>query len=683
MFPHFLKYYDNRSPVEQIRARNTFLLNLLVLFAVILYIINHIIIASPIILVYIAAGFFLVCLVPLYMLSRGWLIPAINLLLFMGTLRIIQFILDSSHPYLMVISGMLVFFVAGLMVIRRYQLAVLMTVAALSLPAKLFLFYQQNQQMPERFIAMIFLYYLSLSVILIARYVTEQETESLTRFRSNEGLIQKMFNTTPDAIRLIDLDYNIILSNRQYRMLNNSVEKIDNATCGSGNNLDHTCTVRRIAAGNDIVEKQIIAHTEAGKCHLNLTALPIRDERGKVSSVLEVFRDITDHIEQTRKLKQLKEAAETANQAKSAFLARMSHELRTPLNAIIGFSSLLESDEKDPERQENLRHIKAAGKNLLALISDILDLSRIEAGTIVLEKENFSPRGIVEELNSIFSLQANNKNLVFETDVYEDVPKELFGDPRRLEQVISNLLGNAIKFTREGSVTLTVTSGKQEDARHYLSFSVQDTGIGIEEENLERIFQSFYQEEKYLSRREGGSGLGLAIIHDIIRMMEGTIEVFSSKGKGSTFRVVLPFEYPVDDRPEREGTLENNKRMLVKNPSILLAEDDSANQQLLARIADRQSWRLEITDNGREAVNLASEREYDLLLMDIQLPGMDGIEAIRQIRSKGNSVPIIAITAFALKKETDKMISAGADSHLSKPFTMNQLLDKIYSILTD
>jgi PAS domain S-box-containing protein len=391
-------------------------------------------------------------------------------------------------------------------------------------------------------------------------------------------------------------------------------------------------------------------------------------------SLFGVFQDITDRVE-------LLEAAEAASRAKSDFLANMSHELRTPLNSIIGFTHVLVRDEKlEAEQRQQLTRIEEAGRGLLTVVNDVLDFSKIEAEGVKLSPRPFSPVRLIENLVALAHPQATDKALSLVVDYPSDRQTWVEGDVDRLRQVLSNLLSNAIKFTARGEVRLAVQIRRRGDQAH-LAVQVSDTGIGIAPEQIDTLFKRFAQADGSISRRYGGTGLGLAISKRLVEAMDGTIEVWSEVGHGSTFeiRLVLPAVEPAvrgEDADSPAPAVADAARLPASSLRVLVAEDVPVNQELVRLMLAPLGCEVVVVDNGEEAVDAAEQGGFDLILMDMQMPVMDGLEATRMIRRLGGRVartPIVALTANVLPEQIERCRRAGMNDHVAKPFVSEDL----------
>jgi PAS domain S-box-containing protein len=443
---------------------------------------------------------------------------------------------------------------------------------------------------------------------------------------------------------------------------------------------------------SDLDENRLVNGLEAeavrrdgGRFWMSLTArLSPLDEDSSVidGSVI----DITERIERAEADRQL-QIAEAATQAKSEFLANMSHEIRTPMNAIVGFSRLALETELDRKQHEYLTSIRDAGESLLSLISDVLDFSKIEAGKLTLEERPFSPDAVLEEVGRLFRTDLRRKRLEFTIDSNLGTqplwPASglVIGDALRLRQVLLNLIGNAIKFTETGGISVEArirTAPTKAGGAMELEFAVIDSGIGIEKSQQARLFESFEQAETSTTRRYGGTGLGLTICKRLVELMGGAIEVDSTPGEGSTFSFTVQVRHSGADSEsqpaERKGRLGSG---YLRGRHILVAEDNPINQQLALEFLTRVGAHVDIAVNGRAAVASVTENAYDIVLMDIHMPELDGMEATRVIRAQGLTVPIIAVSADALSDRRANVLAAGCNGYVTKPIDFETLLREI------
>lgn len=410
------------------------------------------------------------------------------------------------------------------------------------------------------------------------------------------------------------------------------------------------------------------------------------DSSGTPLKMIGTVQDITERKAAEEELRQAKDAADAANRAKSRFLTNMRHEIRTPMNSVLVMADLLMNSPLSEEQREQAEVVKKSGNNLLLLIDDILDLSHIEAQSLALEPVCFDLSEMLAQATRALSKEAHTKGLHFSLQIAADVPRKLLGDERRLGQIVGNLVSNAVKFTHEGAVSLDVSCEFNAGSSIELKFRVSDSGIGIEEYDLEEIFRPFNQVDSSDTRRYGGTGLGLALCRKLAELMNGSVGVESRVGKGSSFWCTVQMELqpmvpqPVTNSLHGGSAIgEENAYPAVRH--LLLVEDDPQNQKTLQAAIRmfRSAYRVEVASNGREALNMLTENEYDLVLMDCMLPVMNGYDATRAIRDPGSTVknrqlPIIALTANSMREDRDACLKAGMDDYVSKPLNITQLL---------
>jgi signal transduction histidine kinase/CheY-like chemotaxis protein len=391
-----------------------------------------------------------------------------------------------------------------------------------------------------------------------------------------------------------------------------------------------------------------------------------------------------DLKEKQVELIEAKNQAEDSKKLQGQFLSNMSHEIRTPMNGILGITRVLQKTELDDEQKKYLNAIKRSADNLMVIINDILDFSKIEAGRLEIENTSFNILERMQSLEDVLRIKAEDKSVYLQVKIEDSVPEWIIGDPVRLNQILLNLAGNALKFTEEGGVTINVSSEKQSDSKVALKFDVIDTGIGIPKEKLNDIFMSFTQANSDTTRKFGGTGLGLTITKNLIELQGGTLSVESEESKGSTFSFTLNYEVDaktIENDTDDSGKEERELLKKIGDINVLLVEDHDINQMLAMKVLSDWGFNVELAVNGVEAVDMVSKNPYDIVLMDISMPEMDGYTATRMIRTTlpapTNQISIVAMTASALIGENEKCFKAGMNDYVPKPFDPALLLQKI------
>ena len=412
--------------------------------------------------------------------------------------------------------------------------------------------------------------------------------------------------------------------------------------------------------------------------------LRVADRRTAAGGIVTVCTDITDLKNDARALAEARDAAQAANAAKSQFLANMSHEIRTPLNGVIGVAQALGATSLSPQQAEMLELIQSSGRTLQVLLSDILDLARVESGRMELSEEAFDLGRAVRDAARLYEASAQEKGLQFFVEIAPEADRWIAGDVVRLKQILTNLVSNAVKFTTEGFVSLTAAAGPDRDGAPTLRFSVEDTGIGFDSQTRDRLFSRFEQADGAITRKFGGSGLGLAISRQLAQMMGGELDCESEPGGGSAFILTVPFK-AAEAPAIHGGGLAEDESGEGRTVRVLLADDHPVNRRVVEMILAQADVALTSVEDGAEALQAMRDADYDLILMDMQMPVMDGLTATREIRLHEAAMgldrtPIVMLTANALPEHIIAAESAGADLHLAKPFDAAELLNLMVSL---
>ncbi|WP_188108603.1 PAS domain S-box protein [Sulfurimonas lithotrophica] len=495
----------------------------------------------------------------------------------------------------------------------------------------------------------------------------------ITTQQKQKEEVETIFYTAKDALAILDLDTNFLNFNDAYLEISGYTreELLKKSCIGLSVKEDVEKTKEAI---KEVVKKGYITNIEKSCIRkdnkivtVNMSIAMMPDGEHLVASA----RDVTQSNKIQKELIQAKTDAEDANRAKSEFLANMSHEIRTPMNAILGFVEQLSKNEKDSKRLEQFEIITSSGKNLLNIINDILDLSKIESGKMDIEAHPSNLKKLLNELKSLFEILTLKKEQKLNFNIDKNLPKCLIIDPIRINQIIFNLLSNAIKFTpQNGTIILEVEYIEQTKK---LKCSVKDTGVGIAKENLNKIFNAFNQEDSSITRKFGGTGLGLSISSKLLALMDGELNVTSTLGEGSTFSFEI-------SAPLCKEAINNTVKNTIKSKvssfkaNVLIVEDNKTNQLLLGMILEESNITYEVANDGIEALNMFKDKHYDIIFMDENMPNMNGIEATKQIRiiekeKNLEKTPIIAVTANALSNDKERFLDTGMDDYISKPYT--------------
>lgn len=401
----------------------------------------------------------------------------------------------------------------------------------------------------------------------------------------------------------------------------------------------------------------------------------VRDLNGKIVGLRGTAQDISEHKKAELALYRAKEEAEAANRAKSNFLSMMSHELRTPMNGVLGMAQLLEASDITEEYKEYARIIISSGDSLIKILSDILDLSKIEAGNQEVILKPFSIRQVVESVHHLFLGSAANKGVELCYHFQPEIADVFIGDSNLLKRILINLFHNGIKFTQKGSVAIVVSPNKSEGDSQILRFSITDTGVGIPADKIDQIFDPFQQVDETITRKFGGTGLGLTIVKDLVDLLKGTISVQSTLGQGSCFMVEIPFAKTTSLLEERPMEWATDYRIAKTAEKLaLLVEDDLINQNVIKKMLNRLNLTCDLAKDGFEAISMAHKTKYNLIFMDIIMPNINGLDATKEIRKMGGKnqeTPIIALTALASNADRQKCLDAGMNDYLSKPINLD------------
>lgn len=529
-------------------------------------------------------------------------------------------------------------------------------------------------------IGLAFLLFVTFSAYMIFNNLTKQQ-----KLQWQGTALQATLDNSATAIWSIDRDFSLLATNIKY---SESIQK----EFGVGG-LERGVNIRQHALWQklpaDLREQyytvlsgqEIQQEITVNERFYEIKGTPIYDEKRNIIGATFGSRDITAKKNAIALLIKAKQDAEQAGEAKARFLSNMSHELRTPLNGIIGITRILQDEKMLPEQAANFKTLQDLSEHTLQIINNVLDLSKMEAGKASLENERFGLKRFLEKISSIFSGTARIKGLTFQVTTAGETDIYLKGDEVRLSQVLINLIGNSLKFTERGGVTLYVNTQDDTDpAFSLLRFSVKDTGIGIRKENIDKIFESFSQADSRTTRNFGGTGLGLSIAEKILNLMGSHISVESEYGKGSSFSFTLRLPLSATGtfqriQPQASGSPD------LSNVHILLAEDNRVNQVVATRLLEKWNSHVTVANNGKEAVEFAALKKFDVILMDLDMPVMDGYESASVIKKSRPDVPVIALTAAFFDDMTNYLTNKGFSDVVQKPFIPDDLYHKIMEVM--
>ncbi|MBF0489748.1 MAG: PAS domain S-box protein [Candidatus Omnitrophica bacterium] len=513
-------------------------------------------------------------------------------------------------------------------------------------------------------------------------------------FSEQKEMFRVIFEHSPAAITVADANERIVTWNRMAeKMLGMSKKELFNRPVHEFFPVEEwerlrSLNIRKKGMQSDIMTK-VICH-DGTTLDVNASITVLKDSKGEIIGSICILNDLTQSKVVEKELVQAKLVAEEANHAKSVFLAKMSHEVRTPMNAIIGMIDLTLDTSLSEEQKDNLVVAKDSAQNLLSLINDILDLSRAEAGKVVIEEMEIQVADIVKNVCKGLAVLARSKQIDLVWTIDPKLPRVLIGDAVRLRQILMNLVNNAIKFTHQGKVEARVHVESLSEDDCVVKFEIVDQGIGIPKKNIETVFDVFTEAHNTTARRYGGTGLGLAICKKLVEMMRGQLWVDSVEGQGSTFCFTIIFGYkPHAISTVQDKTGQNVSVALpeeVKHLRILVAEDNLINQKITVKILEKFGWQSTAVINGQEVLDILLKQSFDVILMDDQMPVLDGVATTQVIRREekqtGMHVPIIAMTANAMSGDRERYLTSGMDGYVSKPIERTVLYNEIVTLVS-
>ncbi len=520
----------------------------------------------------------------------------------------------------------------------------------------------------------------------------------------NTTMLSLVISKTRNAIAIMEPDGTIVAVNAAFVQSNGYApseavgQRYDDLLFGPSTDLLAAREYQRAREEQrEITQDLMLYKKDGGTYWVESDLIPVHDAGGQLKRWISITNDITKRRQTEDLLRAAKETAETNSRLKSEFLANLSHEIRTPMNAIIGMTDLALGTELDGEQRGYLQTVRTSSESLLRLLNDILDLSKIEAGKMVLESIDFELRSVISDAVMTMQVKAQQKNLRLAMEIAENLPLIVRGDPTRLRQILLNLIGNAIKFTEQGEVVVTVGEQWRNNDEVGLHFMVRDTGIGIPQQQLDKVFEAFQQADTSTTRRYGGTGLGLTISAELVRLLKGRIWVQSKEGEGSTFHFTVRLQLgSVRGLPLAELPLALPKPVASNEPStpdredrprplrVLVADDHDANRSLVTTVLRKRGHHCVEVVNGQQILDALARESFDVVLMDVQMPVLDGFQTTDAIRKRellqGGHIPIIALTAHAMAGDRERCLLAGMDAYLAKPLRPRELLRMVESL---
>ncbi|HTI92147.1 MAG TPA: ATP-binding protein [Puia sp.] len=513
--------------------------------------------------------------------------------------------------------------------------------------------------------------------------------EAEDKLRESQTWLQAILDNTTSLIYIKDPEGRYIMINRRFQEVigvkaEDLIGKTDQVIAKPQDADQYKELDKEVMRTGRSLEIETVVPSAGTDVHLLSVKFPLLGSNGQRIGIGGVATDITERVMQQQQLIAAIAEAQNAKSMQELFLANMSHEIRTPMNGIQGMTDLLLGTPLTSQQREFAGIIKRSVNNLLVIVNDVLDFSKIKAGKLAIEKIEFRLMDVLDNITAMFGHRMNKKELSWQVDIDPKIPEVLRGDPYRLNQVLINLVGNALKFTEQGQIRVKVSLQECGPRQVELAFAVSDTGIGIAEDSLPHIFDHFSQAGLDISRRYGGTGLGLAICHQLLKLQGGDISVSSLVGKGTTFNFHLPYEYDGEQQTDAPAPIVlTDYSQCLAGKRFLVAEDNEVNQQLVDHVLKRGGGTVQLVGNGEEALQYLRQGEsYDLIIMDLQMPVMDGYEATRSIRQDLElTIPIIAMTATALVGEQLRCFDAGMNDYMTKPFEFTELYKRILALL--